>query len=101
MTNSEDLRRSILAQVADYYRQVHQDREFNPGSSRVQYAGRVFDEREMQNMVGAVLDFWLTAGRETEQFEDRLGRVLGVREIIPVNAGSSATLAIIIMPSTP
>lgn len=92
MTDSEDLRQSILAQVADYYRQVHQDREFEPGSSRVQYAGRVFDEHEMQNMVSAVLDFWLTAGPETEQFEERLGRVLGVREVIPVNAGSSANL---------
>jgi CDP-6-deoxy-D-xylo-4-hexulose-3-dehydrase len=92
MTDSEDLRRSILAQVADYYRQVHQAREFEPGSSRVQYAGRVFDEREMQNMVNAVLDFWLTAGPETEQFEERLGRILGVREVIPVNAGSSANL---------
>lgn len=92
MTDSEDLRQSILAQVADYYRQVHQDRVFKPGLSRVQYAGRVFDEHEMQNMVSAVLDFWLTAGPETEQFEERLGRVLGVREVIPVNAGSSANL---------
>lgn len=92
MTDSEGLRRSILAQVADYYRQVHRDRNFEPGVSRVQYAGRVFDEREMQNMVNAVLDFWLTAGPETEQFERQLSRVLGAREVIPVNAGSSANL---------
>jgi CDP-6-deoxy-D-xylo-4-hexulose-3-dehydrase len=92
MTDSEDLRRSILAQVAEYYRQVHRDQEFKPGYSRVQYAGRVFDEREMQNMVGAVLDFWLTAGPETEQFEQRLSGILGAREVIPVNAGSSANL---------
>ncbi|MGD2078970.1 MAG: lipopolysaccharide biosynthesis protein RfbH [Chloroflexota bacterium] len=92
MSTSEDLRRSILAQVADYYRQVHSDREFEPGSSRVQYAGRVFDEREMQNMVAAVLDFWLTAGPETELFESQLGQIIGVREVIPVNAGSSANL---------
>jgi CDP-6-deoxy-D-xylo-4-hexulose-3-dehydrase len=43
-------------------------------------------------MVGAVLDFWLTAGPETEKFEHQLGDVLGVREVIPVNAGSSANL---------
>jgi CDP-6-deoxy-D-xylo-4-hexulose-3-dehydrase len=92
MADSEDLRRSILAQVADYYHLVHQDRAFEPGLTRVQYAGRVFDEREMQNMVSAVLDFWLTAGPETEQFESKLGRTLGVREVIPVNAGSSANL---------
>ena len=92
MTDSEDLRRSIMAQVADYYRHVHREQTFEPGRTRVHYAGRVFDEREMQNMVGAVLDFWLTAGPEAEQFEKQLSRILGVREVIPVNAGSSANL---------
>lgn len=92
MTDTEDLRRSIMAQVAEYYRQVHQAQEFEPGRTRVQYAGRVFDERELQRMAGAVLDFWLTAGPEAEQFENQLGRYLGVREVIPVNAGSSANL---------
>ena len=92
MSDSEDLRRSIMAQVADYYRQVHEENDFVPGITRVQYAGRVFDERELQNMVGSVLDFWLTAGPEAERFEKQLGRVLGVREVVPVNAGSSANL---------
>ena len=58
----------------------------------VNYAGRVYDAREMQNMVSAVLDFWLTAGPYAEQFEKKLGRFLGVREVIPVNSGSSANL---------
>ncbi|UCG23477.1 MAG: lipopolysaccharide biosynthesis protein RfbH [Chloroflexota bacterium] len=95
MSNSEDLRRSIMAQVTDYYRQVHEGNEFVPGTTRVQYAGRVFDERELQNMVGSVLDFWLTAGPEAERFEEKLGGILGVREVIPVNAGSSANLVAI------
>jgi CDP-6-deoxy-D-xylo-4-hexulose-3-dehydrase len=92
MSDSEDLRRSIMAQVADYYRQVHEENDFVPGKTRVQYAGRVFDERELQNMVGSALDFWLTAGPEAERFEQKLGGILGVREVIPVNAGSSANL---------
>lgn len=92
MSETEELRQSILAQVAEYYQKVHAERPFEPGQSRVHYAGRVFDERELQNMVSSVLDFWLTAGPYTQQFEDTLGRFLGVREIIPVNSGSSANL---------
>ncbi len=92
MSNAEDLRQSILAQVAEYYREVHAPRPFVPGQSRVHYAGRVYDAQEMQNMVSAVLDFWLTAGPFAQQFEQKLGRFLGVREVVPVNSGSSANL---------
>ncbi len=92
MSRAESLRRTILEQVADYYRLVHEDKEFVPGESMVHYAGRVFDENEMTNMVGSVLDFWLTAGPEAEKFEKKLGNFLGVREVIPVNSGSSANL---------
>ncbi|MGB3716014.1 MAG: lipopolysaccharide biosynthesis protein RfbH [Candidatus Promineifilaceae bacterium] len=92
MKRSEHLRQSILAQVAEYYNETFQDREFIPGKSRVHYAGRVFDALELQNAVGAALDFWLTAGPETAKFEKRLGQFLGIREVIPVNSGSSANL---------
>ncbi len=92
MKDSEELRQSILAQVAEYYQEVHRTRPFKAGETAVHYAGRVFDEQEMQNMVSAVLDFWLTAGPYAEQFEEELGRFLGVREVIPVNSGSSANL---------
>lgn len=92
MTDAETLRQSILTQVADYYQQVHADRSFTPGESKVQYAGRVYDAQEMQNMVSAVLDFWLTAGPYAAEFEKKLGNFLGVREVIPVNSGSSANL---------
>ena len=92
MSESEELRQSILAQVAEYYQKVHQTRPFEEGKTAVHYAGRVFNEREMQNMVNAVLDFWLTAGPEIEKFEHELGEFLGLREVIPVNSGSSANL---------
>lgn len=95
ITVADALRQSILAQVAEYYQQAHAGRPFLPGQTRVQYAGRVFDDAEMQNMVAAVLDFWLTAGPWAEQFEKKLGRFLGVREVIPVNSGSSANLVAI------
>src|SRR3990172_7702879 len=86
------LREEIFAKVTEYYQRAHAGKPFTPGESRVQYAGRVYDEREMVNMVDAVLEFWLTAGRYAQQFEQGLGEFLGVREIIPVNSGSSANL---------
>jgi CDP-4-dehydro-6-deoxyglucose reductase, E1 len=92
MNDTEELRQSILAQVAEYYERVHAERPFTPGETRVNYAGRVFDATEMQNMVSATLDFWLTAGPYAQKFEKKLGGFLGVREIIPVNSGSSANL---------
>jgi CDP-6-deoxy-D-xylo-4-hexulose-3-dehydrase len=95
MSQSESLRQSILAQVAEYYQQAHRDDAFVPGESRVHYAGRVYDAHEMQNIVNATLDFWLTAGPEADQFEKQLGNFIGVREIIPVNSGSSANLVAI------
>ncbi len=92
MNELESLRNEIFAKVAEYYQRAHAARPFTPGETRVNYAGRVWDEREMVNMVDAVLEFWLTAGRYAGQFEQGLGAFLGVREIIPVNSGSSANL---------
>ena len=73
---AEELRQEILEKTAEYYRLVHkarQDAEFEPGKSRVNYAGRVFDEREMQNLVDSSLEFWLTYGRWSKKFE-KIGR---------------------------
>ena len=92
MTDSERLRAEIAQKVAEYFRLEHTPGPFLPHKTRVQYAGRVFDENDMTNMVDAVLDFWLTAGPYAHQFEDKLGEFLGVREIVPVNSGSSANL---------
>ncbi len=87
-----DLREEIFAKVTEYYERAHTGQPFVPGESRVQYAGRVYDEREMVNMVDAVLEFWLTAGRYAEEFESKLGAFIGAREVMPVNSGSSANL---------
>ncbi|MFN2187271.1 MAG: DegT/DnrJ/EryC1/StrS family aminotransferase, partial [Candidatus Promineifilaceae bacterium] len=95
MPNNEHLRQQILTLVEQYYNEQFGEQEFVPGVSRVHYAGRVFDSNELQKVVGAALDFWLTAGPETERFEQRLSEFLGVREIIPVNSGSSANLVAI------
>ncbi len=92
MNAAESLREEIFAKVKEYYELVHAERPFVPGETRLQYGGRVFDERELVNMVDAVLEFWLTEGRFAEQLEQGLREYLGVREVIPVNSGSSANL---------
>ena len=89
---AEALRQEILEKVAEYYRLRYADKPFVPGRTRVQYAGRVFDEAEMMSAADAVLDFYLTLGRFGREFERKLGAFLGVREVIPVNSGSSANL---------
>lgn len=86
------LRNEILEKVEAFYALAHSQRTWIPGETRVHYAGRVFDARELREMTDAVLDFWLTAGRYAEEFERRLSAYLGTREVIPVNSGSSANL---------
>lgn len=95
MTSREQLRADILAKVAEYYRLAHapaRDAPFVPGETRVNYAGRVFDEREMVRLVDSSLDFWLTAGRYAEEFSGRLEDYYDVSDVILTNSGSSSNL---------
>ena len=88
----KQLRERIRNLVAEYHRQAHATRPFTPGETRVRYASRVYDERELMAAVDACLDFWLTAGPNAEAFERRLAETVGVRYALAVNSGSSANL---------
>ena len=68
---------------------------FEPGKTTVPYAGRVFNEDEVEAAVGATLDFWLTLGPEGAAFETELAALLGVKHSLLVNSGSSANLVAI------
>ncbi|HET89468.1 MAG TPA: lipopolysaccharide biosynthesis protein RfbH [Chloroflexi bacterium] len=94
MTNAEirALREQILDLVTEYYRVAHTPTPFVPGQTRVNYAGRVYDERELISAVEAVLDFWLTVGPRVMTFEKELARLLGIRRVLTTNSGSSANL---------
>ncbi len=93
MDKVTELKNSILAQVAEYYKLTHgAPAEFEPGRSKVNYAGRVFDEREMLNLTEATLEFWLTAGKWANRFEKELAAYLDIRYALLVNSGSSANL---------
>jgi len=86
------LRRQIMDLVSDYYRQAHAAQPFIPGQTRVQYGGRIYDQRELMAAVDACLDFWLTAGPRAAAFEEQLAEYIGVHHALLVNSGSSANL---------
>ncbi len=82
---------AILESVRQYYLHFMQGKPFQEGD-RIPYASRVFDEHEMMNLVDSALEFWLTSGRYTSEFEKKLGGYLGVPYCSLVNSGSSANL---------
>lgn len=91
----QELKQEILEKTKEYYRLVHepvQHAKFEPGKSRVNYAGRVFDEHEIVNLVDSSLDFWLTYGAYSKKFEKEFAKMLGVKWAFLVNSGSSANL---------
>ena len=88
----KEAREEILEMVEAYCSRYHnQKKEFHEGQ-RIPYASRVYDSREMTNLVDSALEFWLTAGRYTDQFEKKLAEYLGVKFCSLVNSGSSANL---------
>lgn len=91
-TSEAEAREQIKALVADYYHDFKEKKaDFKPGD-RISYASRVFDEKEMQALTDAMLDFWLTTGRFSDQFEKEFAEWIGVKYAHLVNSGSSANL---------
>lgn len=93
--NEEEARKCIKGLVADFYHAFKEPKEskdnFKPGD-RISYASRVYDEKEMQSLTDAMLDFWLTTGRFTAEFEKEFAEWMGVKYAHLVNSGSSANL---------
>jgi CDP-6-deoxy-D-xylo-4-hexulose-3-dehydrase len=92
MKTEKELRQQISDLVAEFYQVRNAEKKFVPGMTPVRYAGRVFDEKEMQSAVEASLDFWLTEGRFTETFQSELAARVGTEYALLVNSGSSANL---------
>ena len=94
-TNEAEAREQIKTLVAEYYHDFKEPMEskenFKPGD-RVSYASRVYDEKEMQSLTDAMLDFWLTTGRFSKEFEKNFAEWIGVKFAHLVNSGSSANL---------
>ena len=92
MSKASDIRKQILGLVEQYHEAKFGGRGFVPGEELVHYAGRVFDAHELTNLVDSSLDFFLTAGRYSEEFEAGFADKLGVSNALLVNSGSSANL---------
>jgi len=92
MADHKQLRKEILEKTKEFYQARFGENNYSPGKSRVNYAGRVFDEQELMNAVDASLDFWLTEGRYSEQFSEKIADYLGVDNVLLTVSGSSANL---------
>ncbi len=88
----EHLREQIIQLVGQYGALASQPRPFEPGTTVIPAAGKVVGAPEMEMMVHASLDAWLTTGRFNDQFEAKLAKLIGVQHLITVNSGSSANL---------
>lgn len=93
--NEEEARMQIKDMVAEYYKEykmpIESKENFKPGD-RISYASRVYDEKEMMSLTDAMLDFWLTTGRFSNEFEKKFAEWIGVKWAHLVNSGSSANL---------
>jgi len=88
----DKLRSQISDLVQQYADIAYAPKAFVPGESAVPVSGKVIGAKELQLMVEASLDGWLTTGRFNAMFEERLAKFLGVKYLITVNSGSSANL---------
>ena len=89
--NESEARQQILQAVGEYCDKYHNNKTYKPGD-RISYASRVYDKEEMTNLVDSSLEFWLTSGRYTREFEEAFAKYLNVRFCSLVNSGSSANL---------
>lgn len=85
-------REQILELVGEYCEKYHGPKKEFEAGDRIPYASRVYDKAEMTNLVDSSLEFWLTSGRYTDEFEKKFAEYLGVRFCSLVNSGSSANL---------
>jgi CDP-6-deoxy-D-xylo-4-hexulose-3-dehydrase len=89
MRASEIIKHEIFEKVKEYYKAEQLEKK---PSNKINYAGRVYDEKELINLVDASLEFWLTSGRFTKEFEKKLADFLNLKYCLFVNSGSSANL---------
>lgn len=91
-TNEQDMKKHILELVKEYCETYHNKQKNFTEGDRIPYASRVYDSEEMVNLVDSALEFWLTSGRYTAEFEKKFAELLNVKFCSLVNSGSSANL---------
>ena len=88
----DNLRKEIANLVSEYAEEQYKPKVFVPGETVIPPSGKLLGEEELQNMVAASLDAWLTTGRFNKEFEEKLAEFIGVKYCLSVNSGSSANL---------
>ena len=91
-SKEREVKEEIFEYIKEYYDKYHYTKKDYKEGQRISYASRVYDSEEMVNLVDSALEFWLTSGRYTDQFEKEFAEYLGVRFCSLVNSGSSANL---------
>ena len=91
-TKEIEIRKRIAGLISELALEKYKTNNFEPGKTVIPPSGKVLDERELQYMVDASLDGWLTTGRFNQEFEIKLASYLGVKHLLTVNSGSSANL---------
>jgi len=92
MDKERKIRQKIFKEVRKFFDLRKKQEKFIPGKTKINYAGRVYSADELIKLVDAGLDFWLTAGKYSEKFEEKMAEFLGVKYCILTNSGSSANL---------
>ncbi|HBM16434.1 MAG TPA: lipopolysaccharide biosynthesis protein RfbH [Lentisphaeria bacterium] len=94
MNSANEIRTEILEKVKEFYQAAYHKKQnsFIAGTDTIPFAGRVYDEKELVNLVDSSLDFWLTTGRYAEEFEAQFAEFMEQEHCILVNSGSSANL---------
>ena len=85
-------RKKILKLIETHFSEEFPETDFVPGKTPVPVSGKVFDAKDVESLIDASLDFWLTEGRYTDLFEEKFSDYLGINHAVPVNSGSSANL---------
>lgn len=91
-SSEQEAREQIKGLISDYYHQFKENNKPFMEGDRINYSGRVYDEKDMMALTDATLDFWLTTGRFANEFEERIAKLVGVKYAHLVNSGSSANL---------
>ena len=86
------IRKNISKLIKKLFKAEDVNKEFIPGKSIINYAGRVYNHLELINLIDSSLDFWLTAGRYAREFEEKLADFLKIKHCLLTNSGSSANL---------
>lgn len=92
MKNTQKIKNAIFNNVKKYYKLRKDHEKFIPEKTKISYAGRVYDEKEMISLIDASLEFWLTQGKYAQKFEEDFSKFLGVKCCLLTNSGSSANL---------